>query len=392
MAKRTVRLPLQSGATALTELLFAQIGVVFIVVGLATVTRVGFTAVHALMGAIVLALLLVGARRRRASDVVIDTDGLAIESGPKHGIRLSFDRIASCRIEEDTGESVSVNGQKTYLHRLVVVHKGGTEQALAESLDREEQRSMAALASAIRARVGGPEPAASASGVSTDIVVCATCGAPVPPAPAPSVPCGYCGALVPMPPALRDRLLQSEESGAARRRLERGVARLLDQPGARATNRLVLSFGIAWLLAGPLIALGAYSLSSIHGALPVLTVLLVFWSIARTAVGERIALRALLVGFGARARAGEASPYACRLCGAPLPAAPETTVLVGCAYCEADNVLGLDLLPVARELVADELDVEHAFSARKRARIARDVKLLLAAALFAFAIWRFASG
>ena len=386
-ARPSVRLPLQSGATALKELLFAQFGALFLVAGIETMIELGFTVFSALIGAVVLFVLLARARQRRASDVLFDADHLSVEAGFRSGLLVPWSHVASCRIDESVKEWVRVDGVKTPLRSLVLTRKDGSEIVLAESLDVEEQRSMAAVETAVSAKLGAMPAVPTAGPAGVDVVTCPTCGGLTAPTDEESVRCPYCRTVVPMPPDVRARIARSRDADAARRDLERGVANLLVQPGAHRTNRLIFAFALSSLLVGPVVASVEMSRrNSLEAAVPVVAALLICWAIAHTAVADRVALRALLIGFGARAR-DDAVPYACRICGGALPEAPDGTSLVRCAYCGADNVLGLDWLPVTRELIAEEVDVEQAVAARKHARGLRNMVLGGAIAVASFTTW-----
>ncbi len=82
-------------------------------------------------------------------------------------------------------------------------------------------------------------------------------------------------------------------------------------------------------------------------------------------VADRIAVRHLALHASARRPLSAGDPYGCRNCGAPLePKGPAEGIVVRCVYCDADNVLGLDLRPQARDAEPERRAIERALERR----------------------------
>jgi hypothetical protein len=99
-------------------------------------------------------------------------------------------------------------------------------------------------------------------------------------------------------------------------------------------------------------------------------------------MAERIALRTLVFGYGAGRPAKEGAPPSCRRCGAPLPKAGGDVILVRCAYCEAENLLDIDLFGRQSTVVTADIELTGAMAARTRAHRRRTAALVVAGSLF----------
>jgi hypothetical protein len=97
----------------------------------------------------------------------------------------------------------------------------------------------------------------------------------------------------------------------------------------------------------------------------VIALVMTLLSLTRVQVADRRAARYLTLHAAARRpeRAGDA--YGCRNCGAPLmPQSASAGVVSRCVYCEADNVLGLDLRREAMAAEPERRAVERALEQR----------------------------
>ncbi len=176
----------------------------------------------------------------------------------------------------------------------------------------------------------------------------------------------------------------ARDFSGARAVTERLIEGLLKQPGADRVNKLLLGFGIPMMLVWPTaFAVGAWRgvLREIDpvdflwlGLFPMATILALFF-ILRAQLVDRQALKLLTLNFGAKEPAKAGDPYMCRLCSAPLPDAAGK-VVVRCAYCSADNVLGLDLRREAAQGVEEAQGLEGAIAQRSKERL----------------LWRFLTG
>lgn len=330
--------------------------------------------------------------RARPSDIVLDAAGVRVEGGRHGGIAVPWSQLQgdACRLERGTdhgltaGDILAANWSEGERAGTEIVHlvvtRGGTRLVLAEATTADERASLATLFESIQAGRGElDDDAASTEPVGdVELVRCGACGAAVVPTSAERIACHRCGAAVEIPERLRVRVRAGDALAKARTRIDRTVASLLDQPGALRTNLGFLLGGTAMVLAWPgaiAAAVWLYRQDNL-AALRVLA-LLVFplaliaglFVLLRATLVDRVALRLLTLDFGARDPRRPGDPFGCRACGGPLPHA-EQAVVVRCVYCEADNVLGLDLRARAHrsDTTASSLDDAIATRARERRR------------------------
>ncbi|MBI4951088.1 MAG: sel1 repeat family protein, partial [Myxococcales bacterium] len=256
------------------------------------------------------------------------------------------------------------------VRRLVLVTRAGRTFRLAEADLPAEQASLDALLGSIRGRLGldAPQPRT----VRGDVLGCATCGAPLAADDAPTVRCASCGHPSPVPEELRARIRAHRAVADAGRTTEAAVRGLLEQPGAGRVNALLAAAAVvcpaAWVLfAVPVFLVGPRNAGGFEvgwmlagGALVVVGAFL----LARAALAARRALRLLASSFGARAPVAPGASPGCRRCGAPLPATE--ALVVGCAYCQAENVLGIDLRAAVAPTVEHALSLADLLRARSR--------------------------
>lgn len=364
---RAVRLPLQTGAGALRDLLAAgALGVLLLTLTAATMggalyggvlraefglavglwvagTALGTQGIRALVGGIS------SARTHRASDLVVRADGIRIVGGRRHGLSATWTRIepSRCSIEPAiTGQSLAFVGGAKY-RQVLFLALDGHPVAVAESADAAEDEALEGAFATIRAGCGAGEQPAHTSGPPR-CVICAGCGAPAAIDDVPSMPCPFCSTPVTIPDDVRQRLRAARDQSALGAQIERAVEQVLDQPGADRTNLLILLAGIAaGLMACALVVATVLVIgfgarvspwASLAGAGFGATTGLVLLAYAH--VADRRGLRTLVLGFTARSTPTGAQ---CRRCAAPLPArqpAPRRRSSVArCVYCDAENVL-----------------------------------------------------
>lgn len=314
--------------------------------------------------------------RARASDLLLDVDGLAIEGGVHDGLRLRWSELDVDRSRAETQTEVRLTlgkivadvfflvfgllladklelapEERVPLRRLFVVTRDGRERVLAEAVHPAEQASIDALLGTLAARL---RPRSTASPVTApDVLACARCGAPLTPVDAEQIGCGFCGAPNPMPPDLRARLRAVVEATRSNQGVARALAELLRQPGARAASAaLALAAAsslsvwgavVAVLLLAGLHDVGAFDTAALLAAGLALTSVAFVW--ARAGLAKRRALHLITAAYGARPPRDAGAAWTCRQCGAALPASEH--LAAGCAHCGADNVLGVDLRPEA---------------------------------------------
>ena len=317
-----LRLPLQTGGTALTTVLFTFILIPFY---------------WGLWPILVLFLMGRDASRRRASDIVLSSDGLEVHGGPHDDFSSTWASIEPrSTYVQATDELFYKNGNEpsVFIQQLLV---GGIE--LARGGDPEEVASLRALASLVDEAAGGAAPAVSAP---ANVGMCPSCGAPLTPVDADTTRCVYCSSMVAVPPHVREAVRATATARREGARMTTPVRRALTGGSASTVNRLVLACGIAGHGAAPfaIAALVAHEpwLVLVPAAVPV-----VLAAMARAVISKRIAVRALAFGCAAIAPADPAHAPSCRRCRAPLAMADELGVLAVCAYCGATNVLGIDV-------------------------------------------------
>ena len=129
------------------------------------------------------------------------------------------------------------------------------------------------------------------------------------------------------------------------------VEKLVNQPGALRTSFFVFLAAIPSLLAWPAAILFGgflYALCFLRVtngfllAIAATGIIAALYYLVRGQLTDRQALRLLTMGFAARAPGAEGGAHHCRSCNGPL-VEPPGQVLVRCAYCGAENVLGLDV-------------------------------------------------
>jgi len=399
-----IRLPLQVGTSALWDVARASVTsapalILLFGAGLAVAGRAGngwYVAGGA--GAVLLVVALSAARRAwrtRPSDVLFDADGFRLEGGLHHGLRLAWSEIASDHTRVETvrearftlagfvfgllsawlssGEKLGLT-EELPIRRLHLGTHDGRAFVLAEAEHLAEQASLDALIGTVQARLD-PDPSGAAPEAAPEVLTCGSCGAPVTPADRATIACRFCAHPNPVPQAVRQRLQEHRRVEQSRQATARAVQQLLDQPGARYASGVLLVAtalsGIPWLLAVVVLSLlgftaaGGFEIGWLLacGALAALATFL----LARIALANRRALHLVALGFGARTLPPDQGGYACRRCGGPLPVA-SSGIVARCAYCDADNVLGLDLGGKVAAAQHQRTHLEEALRQRSRER------------------------
>ena len=382
-ASRPVRLPLQTGGAALSSLLleaFIWTGtfvaacwtfvMLTVVLDKETVAGPLVAGGFGILFAIGSGQVTFSVRRKflelRASDVEIGAGELRFVDGPWDGHVIPWSDVESCTVTTDTSRYVqtTVNNrvvsteylQKLWLHRR---GDGGAKLLLAESLGRAEKQSFEELRQSIlgacESRAGQVVAVESDAQPVSPVAVlqCESCGHAVSPGDAVESVCPSCGALVLFDAETRDRIRAASALSERIEKLEGVVARLLAQPSARAVNRPLRLLDTLVLLL-PAVAAVVYFVPAPFGGLFPALWLLAVGLLAAAAVGclavtkivQRQALRDLTMGMGARNASRPGEPPCCRQCGGTLLIRPDRVVAV-CLFCQAENLLGLDLRPAA---------------------------------------------
>lgn len=331
--------------------------------------------------------------RARPADILFEAEALRIDGGEAHDVAMKWSRIhpEGCdvvAIYEGEGDK-----QKQVGYALDV-----GEKRLAIADDEGDVESLREVLAAIRARARASEPdgridlaprVVEVGPAALSVLTCPTCGSPVAPSGDESVRCGQCSAQVPMPQDIRERCAAALILPRAAQRVDRIVARLLDQPGARATSIFLAGslalIGGAWPIA---IVTGAalrhaHTLNLPRGlalaALPFGLIADGFF-LSRLRLVDRRALATLTLGFAAHQPARVGEPSACRSCGAPLR--DTSTTVVRCVFCSAANLTGIDVRGHATRITLDEASLEDALADRRAERWKWGFRTVLSLPLF----------
>ncbi len=371
--RRQVRLPVETGSSAITTLIVGTIVVFAIAGGMVAFMESAGPAWRGLtflfwIGALWFTALgfLSFAFQRRAADVHIDEEGIYVDGGPHHGFH--WDRgtilLEGTRVEQKEGRA------KFFLDL-------GTDIRipLAESSKPEDIASMKALAATLHAWVQGASPQTPApQSPEAALLVCANCGAPIAPTDQPASSCGLCGHSTPMPDEIAEKVRAARMLPADRARSENLVRTLLRQPGAHSVNLLLTLLGFVLFAALPftLATFGVW----LFVVLALASLALVFF--VRLVVSNRRALRLMELNFRARAPSCEGAPWSCRRCGAPLSSPGDEDTVARCVYCGADNLLGVDLRSEATATSQQALHLIDAVRHRRR-ELATNLGILVVA-------------
>jgi hypothetical protein len=408
-AQPLARLPLQIGTTATwgaaraAASLFPSLGcivggVILLVNASSDDNGSGFVGI--LIGGLLLVyacIHLYGALKTRASDLLFYPEGLHVDGGRLHGRRFGWQELAPpfARIEDTTANrltvwriflfvlSLSGRGYRRIVSpvtpvrvwRLWLNHRG--QELLVAETDRPiEADSMTAAATSIDAVLSGRKSVEEAPSVAVQVTVCAACGAPAVPDDAPAVACAYCRQWVQLPAQVRSQAAAAKALEQSRGTTAKMVAKLREQPRAARVNGwlfvyTLMMFG-AWPLGWGLIAYrvlddGFQPLDALFLALPFAAVLGGFF-FARGRLADRGALQLLTLGFGALAPRREGEPSRCRRCQGPLPGAGLGGV-AQCRYCNAENIVGLDLRPSIDPARAEQQTFDLALKKRAKEKV-----------------------
>jgi hypothetical protein len=402
----SARLPLAVGSSSLWSVARTAAGLVpgVILVVAAGISLAWGLRLLAILGGILGVYLFVFAVQHirlawqtRASDACLDQTHLRIDGGPHHGLSIPWTDIdpEATRlktVEEPRFTLAKIIGDAIFLaasaasssslelapperiplSELQLVTTDGTTRVLARAEHPSERASLEALLATIRGRL---EPSSDTPPKQPpEVVGCRSCGAPVPPDDREEVVCSFCTATTAMPDALRERVRAHRQVTAASSATAATVTSLLEQPGATRANGVLLAMALGSVVIWTPILLGLWAAGVTDagafevgwGLLAGSLLVLVGFVLARAALASRRALRLLTSSFGARPPERPGGAPGCRRCAGPLP--PTDAIVVTCVFCEADNLLGLDLRPHVTTAKAHELSLSQVVVARDRER------------------------
>jgi LSD1 subclass zinc finger protein len=304
--------------------------------------------------------------RARPTDIVLEADGLRIDGGQRHGMAFAWNEVGPAKVVD-----ITTNDDLGRVCQLRL-----DELAIAEADDVDEIASLEEVAEAVRARVEASRGQPRAARASASTLACRRCGAPLAPVAEELAVCPHCQERTAMPPDVRERVRAAALLPAARRRVDRLVAHLLDQPGAQSTTVLLvlslLFIGGAWPVTiwAYVHAYHAHQLTVARGfelaALPILLVIDGFF-LSRVRMVDRRALASFVTVFGASPPAVPGDPPRCRSCSAPLHMTDDATV-VRCVFCDVSNITGVDLRSLAGRTQDSQDSLEDALRRRSEQR------------------------
>jgi Zn finger protein HypA/HybF involved in hydrogenase expression len=408
-----IRLPLQVGTSAFWGLLrsavyFLPSAVIFlgvlipaiaIVVEVPDLLSVSDTLGQIIIGIFIALLALpfiflrlairqfADAWQERPSDIVLrDGSKVLVVGGPCNG--RTFDGN-QCKLQ-DTVHKRSLANEDIKIAELWLEN-----QVVARAARDVEKESLRALHDTLVARSKShdtkPVPEAAVS-----LLTCAQCDAPVIPDDAEHVTCPYCKASVVVPTALREKIRAQRTLASDRPRNERMIEHMLRQPSARFVWSVMIGLGAPMLLVWPAAVFAMFRLYRRDGlafanvALLLLAGVLAIaalFVLMRWTLVNRQALSLVSARFSALPADKPGAPRLCRTCRAPLPDAGGNRMVVKCAYCESDNVLGFDLRVPATVETKQRRSLDDELARRRSERFRWRASALGALATLALLRW-----
>lgn len=360
------------------------------------------------------------ASQDRASDIVLDAKGFTIEGGPLDKTHVAWSHVRGCEIVDGesryavrwlllsfvTARQIGAFNRlaRVPVRQLSLSRDGDKPLVLAEA-EGDELESLVQLRDSIRGAAAPPkEPAA----LPEEVLRCPNCDAPQVPIAAPRMTCTSCQHDLDVPVELQQRVRAASDLDVTSGSRASLVKTLVDQPSARRAAFVITSCRRLMVWIQP-VALAAWITLLVHSthdlslpdgvsvarmapsddglffydlgllALVVACVFGIAWSVGHAYIANRQGLRVLADNFGAVPPATPGAPSTCRTCGAPLPAT--TALLVHCAYCATENVLGVDPRPAALRQKREHIDLKRALRQRRFATIRRWIVMPVSALL-----------
>ena len=311
-----------------------------------------------------------------------------MKSGIKHARNAWQERPSDIVLGEGSQVTVldgpfggrSFDGRTCLVHiarhqKLEIAELSLEKMVVSRAARQVEKDSLSTLQATLVAR-GTAQATKPAAAAGPALLVCPQCDAPAIPDDADNVTCRFCSTSVPVPKALRDKIHAQRTLAADRPRNARMIARLLRQPSARAVWAVMIGLGAPMLVVWPACAVGLVLLHR-HGVMSFVSVatlvlasllsLAALFVFMRVTLVNRQALALVSARFSALPPDKAGAPPLCRVCQAPLPEAGEQ-MLVKCAYCDADNITGLDLRVPAGAAAAQHRSIDDELARRRHER------------------------
>ncbi|MHB8879562.1 MAG: hypothetical protein ACYC8T_38195, partial [Myxococcaceae bacterium] len=339
----------------------------------------GILSISGVLLVVYAVLSLHRARKARASDLLVLGDGLRIDGGPQHGTIVRWTEMAApwAEVEEAEAERIAlllvplfavaaVGGGNAELTVKVKVWRLWITRAVVRTLMAETDRpseadSFRAAAATVAAVNAGQQHLKLSPHVRTGFASCSECSAPLVPDDTPKVVCGYCRKTVKLPERFQKQAAGAKAMRGARARTTAMIKALVEQPGAARSNLWLAVLSVVMFAAWP-IGWAATARSVLDDGFQVRDVaflatpfaaVLGGFLFARGRLANRGAMQLLTLGFGALAPKNPGEPPLCRRCLGPLPDEGPGGV-VGCRYCQAENIVGIDLRPVVDHARAEQ--------------------------------------
>jgi hypothetical protein len=389
--RRPLRLPLQTGESALRDLYFCAAAFVpglLVIAGavgmfawfttasdatntiaawMSTGPYLAMAAAGGLRLMAKAALRLSRAVHHRPADLALDAVGVYLVDGP-HAAKF----VGVTAWKDAAAERWRVSEIQDAF--CLVTGPAAGRMVMAEAYQLDEATSLRAIAALVDAVAhDATQPALLVPHTWT--LTCAACGAATKPDDVPTVPCVYCQATVVVPNADRGRIRAARALATSQQVTRRLVKRFLAQPSARRVNAFAIVIMPVMLLAWPT-ALGMLAWLEFTGrldwraavALPMLLVSILWFgrALGNAVIAGRRALQSIVVGTNA-VQSSNGDPE-CRLCCAPLEGNGPVEV---CRFCGAPNLLGINYPSAARASLERERSLRDALQrAAERRRVA----------------------
>ncbi|MDB4992866.1 MAG: hypothetical protein JWM74_298 [Myxococcaceae bacterium] len=334
------------------------------------------------------------ARMTRPSDVVLSADGAHFEGGLHHGVLAPWGKITSVQTERllawnfkvwlDSREREDPDEEEKRQERLknpetdlqLSLCMGKETLVLAQGELPIEERSLRTLRDVLDRRRHPGAKRVAAEQPSLHTLACTSCGAMVTPVAEETTPCGSCSRAVTMPEDIRTRVAHAQAIERTGRALGPTVRDVLAQSRAVQVNRFFAAVCVVLLLSVILECsfIGFSGTAGVHLGLSGLflalcpaALLAACYFAMRMHVATRAAALVLTLDYGAISSDVPGEPFRCRACGAPLPKLIDP-IVVRCMYCEADNLLDLDLGERRQKQESDVHHLDVVLARRRRER------------------------
>lgn len=391
MAAPVWRFPLQTGEGAVRALWWSALlwlpgFVLFVVLYYVSLSAELLFVLLILPGLLVMGFAQRNLKRARAmqpSDLEVEADRLRIRGGPHDGFDIPFSKLERVFVRRATRRLPGffdllptgrdeLHDKAEDLHVLFLQRKTLDLKPIAMTRAPGELASFEELAATLQS-VLQPKPEAEPAPLPQQVLRCPACRGPVAPAAEPEVPCAWCGQRLSVPDTLREKVraaavVASHAVGAVKAVLDQPSAPSLDRTFKNVTRALMA----AWVVGGAGILAAELNGRSLGEALSFSSVF-VFGAVTggfalfRYLLVDRQALRVLTMHFAALGSEKEGTPRTCRQCRGPLSATTDQLV-VNCVFCEAPNLLGVDLRTRASAIVEESRSLSQVLEQRAARR------------------------